>query len=548
MASAPVTGRARALGAWGFEGERFPPSPQLLALLQSRLGPTVPFPRLDRARLRPPASRALPALGVAASHDPADRIAHARGQGLTDLIRLRTGTCPAYPDAVVRPANDDDVESVLRVCVRDHIRIIPWGGGTSVTGGVNVVSSDVPVVSLDLARLAGLERIDPVSGLATLGAGTLGPAVEDALAGHGFTLGHFPQSWELSSLGGWIVTRASGQESLGYGSIQDLVAGLDLVAPAGRLAIPALPASAAGPDLRQVVAGSEGRLGIVTRATVRVRRRPARTVVAATLLPAWEAGLAAARAMVQAGVPLTLLRLSDAPETRVAVAIGMAAHRGVEPLVRRWLRLRGIGEEACLMLCGARGDPRPVRRTLAAARSVLRRHGGVGLGTGPGRHWLADRFRHPYLRDALLDLGIATDTLETAAPWSRLPALTRQVREALSGALAAADERVVVLCHVSHSYRDGSSLYFTFFFRVPPDADAAVARWATLKRAATAAIVAGGGTLSHHHGVGSWHAPWFADEVGPQGAQLVRAAAAALDPVGVMNPHVLLDPLDRLEV
>jgi alkyldihydroxyacetonephosphate synthase len=409
---------------------------------------------------------------------------------------------------------------------------------------VNVPGDDAPVVTLALDALSGLEALDAASGLATFGAGTPGPGIEAALAERRFTLGHFPQSWELSTLGGWIATRASGQESLGYGSIQGLVAGLDLVAPEGRLDLPPLPASAAGPDLRQLAAGSEGRLGVITRATVRVRPKPETLQVRGTLLPTWEAGLAASRELLQQGVPLTLLRLSDEPETEVAMALGLARHAAVAPLVSRWLRLRGVAQNACLMLYGAAGEARDVRRSLGEARSLLGRHGAVGLGASPGRRWLADRFRHPYLRDALLDLGIATDTLETAAPWSRLPELASRVRAAL---VSVPGLRAAVLCHVSHPYRDGASLYFTFFFGCPGDPDEAIARWAMLKRAATSAILAGGGTLSHHHGVGSWHAPWLEEEVGEAGVRLLRAASASLDPRGILNPHVLLDPRDRLE-
>ncbi len=413
-------------------------------------------------------------------------------------------------------------------------------------------TGEAPTVTVDLERLAGLETFDPVSGLATFGAGTAGPAIEAALAarrddgGPGFTLGHFPQSWELSTLGGWAATRASGQESLAYGSIQEMVAGLELVAPAGRLVLPALPASAAGPDLRHLVLGSEGQLGVITRATVRVRRRPEILEVVGTLLPTWEAGLEASRALLQAGVPLDLLRLSDAPETEVALAVGLAGHAWARPLLGGWLRLRGIRGSGCLLLTGAAGTLQQVEDALERSRPLLRRHGGVSLGAGPGRTWLRDRFRHPYLRDALLDRGLATDTLETAAPWSRLPALAAAVRRALEGALEPEGERVAVLCHVSHPYRDGSSLYFTLFFRTAAGPEATVERWARVKRTATEAIVAGGGTLSHHHGIGAWHAPWYGREVGAKGVELVAAAAAALDPAGVLNPGVLLDSTDRL--
>jgi alkyldihydroxyacetonephosphate synthase len=348
-------------------------------------------------------------------------------------------------------------------------------------------------------------------------------------------------------VGGWIVTRSSGQESLGYGSIADLVAGLTVLAPAGRLDLRAVPASAAGPDLRELVLGSEGRLGVVTRATLRVRPHPARVVTIGFLVPAWDAGLEAARALVQGETRLTLVRLSDEPETQVAMTLGLSRLGAWAPLADGWLALRGMHGRGCLMLVGAAGSPRQVRRALNGARALLRRFGAVALGAGPGRTWRADRFRHPYLRDALLDRGIATDTLETAAPWSRVAGLARAVQGALTDALQRDGERVAVLCHVSHPYVDGTSLYFTVFFRCPGDLDAAVARWATVKRAATAAIVAQGGTLSHHHGVGAWHAPWLEREIGATGMDLLRAAATRLDPAGVLNPHVLLDPLDRLE-
>lgn len=546
VATAAHSGRR--LGAWGFEGESYPPSAQLRAWLEARLGPSAPFAAFDLERIRVCEPRPLPALPGSLSRDPVDRIAHARGQGLTDLLRLRSATIPRLPDAVARPHDDAEVEALLRACATAGIQVIPWGGGTSVTGGVNVMPGVVPVVTLDLEDLAGLQAFDPTSGLATFGAGTMGPAIESALRQRRCTMGHFPQSWELSTLGGWLATRASGQESLGYGDIQNLAAGLELIAPAGRLTLAAYPSSAAGPDLRQLVMGSEGRLGVITRATVRVRALPDKVEVVGTLLPTWREGLEAARELLQGGVPLSLLRLSDEPETEVAMAVGLSGHRWAAPLVRTGLRLRGITRSGCLMLCGAAGTEGHVCEAHAQAHAVLRRHGGVSLGTHPGHRWMADRFRHPYLRDALLDLGIATDTLETAAPWSRLPELTDVVRRAFASALQAQGEATAVLCHVSHPYRDGASLYFTFFFRCPSDPEHALDRWATLKRAATTAIVSAGGTLSHHHGVGSWHAPWFKQEVGETGLRLLRMAAAVLDPGGILNPHVLLDPTDLLTV
>lgn len=530
--------RQRRLVGWGFEDVRFEPPAAMLRWLSDRLGEGEPFPRFERQRVELPEPVELPDLGLPLSTEDDDRLRHARGQSLPDLLRLRSASLRHFPDAIVRPGDDDELETLLRRAAEAEIRIIPWGGGTSVTGGVNRVPNGRPAVTVDLAGLSGLEHLDEASGLATLGAGTLGPDLEAALGERGFTLGHFPQSFELSTLGGWIVTHSSGQESMGHGRIADLVAGLDLVAPAGRLHVPALPASAAGPDLRQWITGSEGRFGILSRATVRVRRRSETMRVEAALVPTWAEGVEAARQLSRARVPLCLLRLSDEPETAVALTVGLA-RSAVEPLVRTYLKLRGVSE-GCLLLLGAKGSLEEVDQAFDQARSVLRGLEVAWLGAGPGRNWQHDRFRHPYLRDGLLDHGYATDTFETAAPWSAVSRLYPRVKEALA--------ELPVLCHLSHPYEDGVSLYFTFFFRCPTDADEAIETWAGWKRRAQEAIAEEGAATSHHHGVGSMHAPWAPREWGETGTRMLDAVARELDPAGVMNPHVLLDPEDRLEL
>jgi alkyldihydroxyacetonephosphate synthase len=523
------------------------PSPELLAWLGEHIGPAAhPVP----AAAAPPPELPTDNLGelpTELSTDSLDRLAHARGQGLVDVLRIRSGLVPALPDAVCRPTHADEVEAVLRSCSSRNIRVIPWGGGTSVTGGVNVLAGDAPVLSLDLERLSGCSAVDERSGLATFGPGTRGPDVEAALAGYGLTLGHFPQSWELATVGGWVATRSSGQESLGYGRIEDMVAGLELIGPEGRLRVPTGPASAAGPDLGRFIMGSEGRFGVITEVTLRVRPRPEETVVAAAMLPNIEHGLDAVRELVVCGVPLTMIRLSDAPETQVAMAIGLRASR-LAPLVERWLQLRGIGDDACLMLFGAAGDSDGVRDCLRCAREIIGNHHSVYLGRGPGRHWLRDRFRHPYLRESLLDIGYATDTIETAATWSSVFALRETITAAIANALDGDDERVAVLCHISHPYRDGTSLYFTFFFRCAASSEETIARWARIKRAATDQLITSGVTLSHHHGIGQWHAPWLSSEIGAEGIAVIAAAANCLDPAGIMNPNVLLDSAVRLEL
>jgi alkyldihydroxyacetonephosphate synthase len=537
---------SRRIDGWGFAGESYPPPAAMMRWLGERLGEARPLPALDPEQLDGDEPADLPDLGCAVGRELDERFAGSRGQGLPDLLRLRSGSVPRLPDGVARPADVAELRALLAASDRHGLVIVPRGGGTSVTGGVNVPATEAPVVIADLAALAGLEELDETSGLATFGAGTAGPALESALEAKGWTLGHFPQSFELSTLGGWIATRSAGQESLGYGRIESLVAGLEVVAPAGELCLPAMPASAAGPDLRQLVLGSEGRFGVITRATVRIRRRPQATRVEVVMMPDWDAGIAAARRLVQSGLPLHLLRLSDADETAVAMTTGLA-HSSLAPLVRGWLRLRGLGEGACLLLLGAAGTRASVTAVFEEARRRLRPWGGAWLGARPGRKWLADRFRHPYLRDALLDAGYATETFETAAPWSGLERLYATVREAMRGGAADGERELPLLCHLSHPYRDGASLYFTFFFRCPGNPDRAVARWAELKRRASDAVAEGGGTLSHHHGVGSWHAPWLAAEAGDDGCRVLRRVAAELDPRGILNPHVLLDPSDRLE-
>lgn len=540
-----LSDRARKLGAWGFEGEATKPPEPMLDWLRERLGDGEPFARFDLERSLTAADspenepRDVGDLGPAeVSTDPLDRLRHARGQGTPDLVRLRSGTVRHLPDAVARPADDDELAALLDVAAERGLRVIPWGGGTSVTGGVNVVPDERPAVVVDLERFSGLVDLDEVSGLATLGAGTRGPALEAALADHGFTLGHFPQSFELSTLGGWIAAHSSGQESLGYGRVEDLVAGLDAVSPGGRTRVPPLPASATGPDPRRYWTGSEGRFGVITRATMRVRRAPETMRVEAAFVGAWSTGVDTARALVQEGVPLSLLRLSDEPETEVALAVGLAKSRGA-PIVGAWLRLRGVAG-GCLLLLGAHGTPAEVDLAFERARLVLRGRPHAWLGAGPGKNWRRDRFHHPYLRDGLLDRGYATDTFETAAPWSRLGELYRRVRQAL--------DDVPVLCHLSHPYRDGASLYFTYFFASPTDGDEAVARWAEIKRRAQRAIAEVGGATSHHHGVGSWHTPWAEAELGATGVRAIGAITRELDPRSILSPHVLLDSHDRLEV
>jgi alkyldihydroxyacetonephosphate synthase len=476
------------------------------------------------------------------SLDPIDRIRHARGQSLPDWIALRSGRLRRVPDAVARPSDSAAVRELFALARERGAGLIPYGGGTSVVGGVTPdPDDDRPTVTVALDGLAGLRSFDERSGLATFGAGTLGPDIEAALAAHGSTLGHYPQSWERSTLGGWVATRSAGQQSIGFGRIETLFAGGTVEAPAGTIELPPHPASAAGPDLRQLVLGSEGRFGIVTEATVRVVPRPRTEALPAWFLPDWARAVEAARAIARAGLPLSMVRLSTPLETATLLALA-GNGRGIRAL-RAYVGFRKIGPEPCVLLVAASGTEKIVELAVREVGSIVRRHGGTGVGGSLGRQWLRNRFRTPDLRDALWDLGYAVDTLETAVDWRRLPDLAAAVGRALRHGLEADGhgERVHAFSHLSHVYSSGSSLYATYVFRLAADPDETLERWRRLKAAASEAIVEHGGTISHQHGVGRDHRPWLAAEKGELGLAILGDVARRLDPDGLLNRGVLLE-------
>ena len=531
-----MTGQTRRWNGWGFADVTFTLPDAARTWLSHRLGDGEAMAAVAEAAILLPDARPVGDLGAAVASDPSRRLRHACGASFPDLVALRTGTVTAFPDAVAFPETAGEVAAVLRAATAAGVRVVVRGGGTSVVGGVTVVPDDRPVVVLSLDRLSGLTSLDPVSRLAGFGAGTLGPAVEAALAPHGLRLGHEPQSFELSSVGGWVATRSAGQRSTGIGKIDELVAGLEVATVDGLWRLPALPASAAGPELRRLIVGSEGRFGVITEATLRVRPLPMHEDGVVVLMPGWEAGVTVCRELVQAGVAVEVLRLSDPTETSFAqtlIHMSPVAAR-VSGLLFRTKRFR----EGCALLLGWTGTPAEVRSARLAAAEIWRAHGGLAVGRGGWRRWRGDRFHHPYLRDTLLGQGWGVDTFETAATWSDLPALHASVRAALDEAGRSSGLGVAVLCHLSHAYADGASHYFTFFW--PLRAGHAVADWRALKEAATRGLLAAGGTLTHHHGVGTMHAPYLADEIGPHGLHVLRAVAAASDPAGTLNPGVLI--------
>jgi alkyldihydroxyacetonephosphate synthase len=484
--------------------------------------------RLDPPRL-PEAVRAR--FSDILRDDRVARVLHARGKSYPDLVRQRAGDGSTAPDAVLAPRDHDEVRAVLEACAAAGVAVVPFGGGTSVVGGLEALRGDLEaVVSLDLGALDALETLDERSQVAVVGAGLRAIELDARLAERGFTLGHYPQSYEYVSIGGCAATRSAGQASTGYGRIDELVVGARLAAPAGDLDLRAQPASAAGPELRRMVIGSEGVLGPITRVAVRVRPVPEVIHHEGWAFPSFGAGAEAMRRLEQDGLAPDVARLSDEEETRMG--IGLAGLGGLKATaLRAYLRARGVANGA-VAIVGWSGGEDAVRARREAAGEILRAQGGVAIGQPAGRAWVRTRFSGPYLRDDLMDRGVLVDTLETATTWSQLFTLYRAVGDALRA------HAPLVACHISHLYPTGASLYFTFMARVAPGEE--LARWAAVKQAGSEAIVAAGATITHHHAVGRDHAPYLLAEVGDTGLAALRALKRELDPAGIMNPGKLL--------
>jgi alkyldihydroxyacetonephosphate synthase len=499
------------------------------------LGVQGPRPAVGAAEVEVPASvlsddarGALEAVVGAeqVSVDAAVRRQHTRGYSLPDLLKLRAGDASDAPDAVVFPGSHDDVVDLLAVCARHRIAVVPFAGGTSVVGGL-VAARDgfTAVIALDVRRLDRLVAVDEVSRTATLEAGMRSPRAEELLAAHGFTLGHFPQSYEGASIGGYAAARSAGQSSAGYGRFDEMVVGLVVATPRGTLRLGTAPRSAAGPDLRQLILGSEGAFGVITSVTVEVRPTPVERVFEAWRFPSFVDGAAALRTLAQDGPMPTVLRLSDEAETAINLAdpTGSSGGSGVSG--------------GCVVIAGYEGEPDDVAQRRAGATAVFAHAGGESLGTDAGEAWRTGRYRGPYLRDPLLDAGVLVETLETATFWSNLHTLKAAVTTTLTEALAEQGTQALVLCHVSHVYPSGASLYFTV---VCAQADDPVAQWHAAKARANAAIRGAGATITHHHGVGTDHRAALAEEIGPLAVEALRAVKHVLDPDGILNPGVLI--------
>jgi len=480
---------------------------------------------------------------VLITRDKKERLVHSHGQSLPDWVSLRQGGRGRFPDGVAFPTTAQEVQDLLRFAAKRDLVIIPYGGGTSVVGHLDVPATGRPVLSLSLERLNRLISMDSSSRLAVFEAGVRGPDLEAQLRAYGFTLGHYPQSFECSTLGGWVATRSSGQQSSHYGSIEALFAGGEMVTLKGTLTCPPFPASAAGPDLRQLILGSEGRLGVLVNAIVRISPIPQSDRVWAVFFPSWEQAIEAVRSLAGARVAYAMIRLSNLLET--VTNLTLAGREKTVSLLRKYLGLRHVGDaEGCLCLVEFVGSRRQVNGQRRLAFPILRKQGGVSVGRAIGEAWKHHRFRAPYLRNTLWGMGYAVDTVETAVTWNKVTQTMKTVEKAIAGALAPWQERVHIFSHLSHVYSTGSSIYTTFLFRVAASPEETLARWTALKTSTSRAIVRAGGTISHQHGVGLDHGPYLGAEKGPVGMEILRQTFANMDPEQRMNPGKLLERQD----
>jgi alkyldihydroxyacetonephosphate synthase len=540
--------RRRKHWGWGYEDEQ--PSLDELRAMAGGIADVLglgsrdveaPVP-LEAVRLPPPRLTAPPSLAACWDASPHARALHAHGASYSDVVRGFRGVFEHPPDAVVRPRSEEEVEAALAWCAEEGVACVPYGGGTSVVGGVTP-AVDGPVISLDLGALDRVLEVDPVSRAARIQAGASGPRLEAQLAEHGLTLRHFPQSFEWSTLGGWIATRAAGHFATAETHIDDLVESVRAVTPAGTWASRRLPGSGAGPSPDRLLLGSEGALGVITEAWVRVRPRPSSRRSAAVRFDTFARGAEAVRAVVQSGLRPSALRLIDPLEARytgtgdgssAVLVLGFeASGHDVAPLFAEALRIcRACGGTADE---GA-GDGGGVERAGDAGGGM----GSAGGGDDAVGAWRAAFLRAPYLRDAFVAMGILSETFETAVTWDRFPAFHEQVTAAVR---EAAGQRALVSCRFTHVYPDGPAPYYTAL--APARRGEEIDQWAEIKQAASDAVLAAGGTITHHHAIGRDHRPWYDRQRPDPFAAALRAAKAAVDPTGILNPGVLVDPAQR---
>lgn len=532
--------RTRRWNGWGEQDVDVPLSAHAAELFAERIGEATKPNDADMATVMAavPDSR-LPAHPLVTT-DAEQRLRHSRGESFPDWIAKRHGLIDSFPDGVAYPETNEQVRELLDWAKQQGVAVIPWGGGTSVVGHLTPEAKSKPVLSLDMSRMNKLLALDEMSMLATIQAGAPGPIVESQLKAKGYVLGHLPQSWEYSTIGGWAATRSSGQQSYRYGRIEQLFAGGRIETPSGTWEIPTIPATGAGNDPREMFLGTEGRIGVITEVKARVQKAPAYEAFYGVFFPTWAQGEAAVREVGQERLDVSLLRLSNENETVSHLAL--AGRPGEVKWLKRYLALRGVKDGMCYMLFGLTGEKSRCSLVKRQVMAVLKKHGGVNTGTVFGKAWAEKRFSGSYLRNGMWDAGYGIDTFETALDWNKVEPYMRDVQKRAEGVFESFGEKALVFAHLSHVYRQGSTVYTSCIFRQADSAEETLARWKAFKKVVSDCIVEYGGTMSHQHGVGRDHKPWLpAEKGGELGINGIRALVHSFDPDEVMNPEILVD-------
>lgn len=551
---------------WGLDDVSFrhDNKPAFAPLARDKIGLDLataqPGPEPDLSRLQVPASqlpgdvRAALAAVVGEENlllEDEFRVLHSFGRSLPDLVRVRAGDYERLVDAVVYPASEEEVEQILRIVLEKDLVLIPYGGGSCISGSVTPDPAERrPVVTMNMGRMDRVVEIDETAGLARVEAGVYGPDLEEQLQERGWTMGHFPDSFAYSTLGGWAATRSSGMQSDKYGDIEDIVRGLRVVHPRGVIVTKAIPGRDSGPSLHELLLGSEGRLGVISECTVQVHRvAPVRQVIA-YMYPDWEHGIRGMHAIARSEVTPTFTRLSDGPETEFSLAMvkepsstkGKVAAKVQETLFA-YLRSKGwqTQGEMCISYVCFEGTKERVDREKALVKKIVARNGGITLGAGPGAIYDQKKFDTPYLRDFLMSYQVFGDVCDTGASWSRINEVHSTVYDAFYAQRREVGKPGFMFCHMSHSYHAGACLYFTF--AIPYDSEeTALEEYYGAKNRVQQAFVDHGSTVSHHHAVGTEHQPWIEEDITPLGAEVIRGVFAQNDPGRNLNPGKIVSP------
>lgn len=467
-----------------------------------------------------------------------ERVLHSAGRSYYDVLRLSFNTLKSFVDGVIYPSKESEVSKILEYCSKNNITVIPFGGGSSVVGGLEVVKGkgQKSVLSLDTTRMDALIALDKESHLATFQAGIYGPKLEKLLNDKGFTLGHFPQSFEYSTLGGWIAARSAGQQSNRYGKIEEILTCLKVITPSGAVETLREPASSTGPDLNQIFAGSEGLLGIITEATIKVHKLPETRKYFGIVFPNFAAGVDFIRDVNHREIPTSMIRLSDTNETRLYQTLGTLGKkntpiRWIKNLIQNQvLKWKSLGEDKCVILLGLDGSKVDVAQNFAKIKPLIGKHKGLYAGTHLGEQWIHSRYNMPFLRNHVMENGIGVDTMETSTTYDRVLNLHKEGIASLEKSIPGS----IAMCHISHSYHEGACLYYTIIF--PMDEKKPADQWFKMKRTVSDTFFQNGAPISHHHGVGFDHKAWYEKATSKPALLGLKAFKKELDKKEILNP------------